>query len=992
MLPREEQLPRQRSCPGSARSHATPGVKIVCRSQCWWPTRGVPSAPGEDQHTRDQREDAEQGRRQAERHEARQPVQNQKDRQHQQTHVALHQDSHHVTSRRLYHPRDYTLHTVTLQPGTRLGPYEILGHIGSGGMGEVYKGRDTRLNRDVAIKVLPPLFARDPDRMARLEQEARAGAALSAPGIVAVYDIGTQTLDGHPVMYLVMELLEGTSLRVLLDAGSVTPRKAAEYATQIAAALAVAHGRGIVHRDLKPENLFVTQDGRVKILDFGLAKATAPELNAGSLATGMGNTAVGTVLGTAGYMAPEQVRGEVADARSDIFALGATLYEMLTGRRAFARDSAIETMNAILKDDPPEIAPELTTVIPGGLQMVLARCLEKRPDERFHSAHDLALALQAASGSRTTTSGLPVVVEPRASSRRGALIAVASLVLIAALAGAYMLSRSRSAADVPVVASLRQLTEMPGAEINPDISPDGRQVVYASAASGRSRLYLLRVGGGRALDLSAASPAADRQGAFSPDGEQIAFRSDRDGGGIFVMGATGESVRRITSSGYDPRWSPDGKRLAYATELVTDPYSRLVRSELWITEVASGQVTKLWEGDGVQPVWSPKGTRIAYWSNTVGQRDIWTIASGGRDKPVAVTTDAPTDWAPEWSPDGHWLYFVSDRGGSPNVWRVAIDEDSGVVSGAPEPITNGVRAIGSARFAHDGTRMVLGALDRSFELSLYTVDPAQPGRVSLRSAVRCPSLGWCSPSKDAAWLACTSRTGQEDIVLMRPDGSETRRLTDDAVKDRLPTWSPDNRRLAFMSTRSGRWDLWQMSVDGSGLRQITQTAGDVSWAVWSPDGRQIATAAAIVAPYSIRFFDPAQASSEKGIAAIPIDHRGDVSSWSSDGRLLAGTAADQGGQPIALEIWDPAAKQLVRRIDLPLAVSSSVEVSFLAGTHQLVAASPDGVLLVDADSGAARVILKMRPPVEMRMSGDGRTLMIERPQIEADLWLMTFRK
>ncbi len=250
---------------------------------------------------------------------------------------------------------------MTVNAGSRLGPYEIVSHIGSGGMGEVYKARDTRLNRDVAIKVLPALFARDPDRMARLEQEARAAAALNAPGIVAIHDIGTADDAGKPVMYVVMELLEGESLRGRLDEGPVPPRKAAEFASQIAAALAVAHARGIVHRDLKPENLFITKDGRIKILDFGLAKAEAAAA-VGSIATAVAGTAAGTVLGTVGYMAPEQVRGEPADARSDIFALGATLYEMLAGRRAFSRASAVETMNAILNEDPPESGRRIASI------------------------------------------------------------------------------------------------------------------------------------------------------------------------------------------------------------------------------------------------------------------------------------------------------------------------------------------------------------------------------------------------------------------------------------------------------------------------------------------------------------------------------------------------------------------------------------------------------------------------------------------------------
>ncbi|HEY2432370.1 MAG TPA: protein kinase [Vicinamibacterales bacterium] len=874
---------------------------------------------------------------------------------------------------------------MSLTAGTRLGPYEIISHLGSGGMGEVYRARDTRLNREVAVKVLPPLFAQDPERLARLEQEARAAAALNAPGIVAVYDIGTDTSSGQPRLFVVMELLEGETLRARLDGGAMAPRKAAEYAAQIALALDAAHTRGIVHRDLKPDNLFLTSDGRIKVLDFGLAKV-ATGSNPSSMTTGVGATAAGTVLGTVGYMAPEQVRGEPADGRSDIFALGATLYEMLTGRRAFVRDSAVETMNAILKEDVPEITPETGAAIPGALQSILSRCLEKGPEDRFHSAHDLALALQAAGRGGATPSGAERAVVARSGPRLGLLVGIAGVTAGVAGVALAMARPSRTPAG-PAVVSVRQLTELPGAELNPDVSPDGRQVIYASAASGNLDLYLLRAGGGHAIDLTPNSPTADSQGAFSPDGERIAFRSDRDGGGIFVMGATGESVRRVTTVGFDPRWSPDGKRLAYASEAVDDPYSRLVRSELWIADVESGETRKLWAGDGVQPAWSPSGTRIAFWASTRGQRDIWTIAVAG-GAPRAVTADTATDWAPEWSPDGRWLYFVSDRAGSPNLWRVAIDQQSGAVLGDPEAVTNGTRSMGVARFARDGARMVMTAVDRTFELSLYDFDPAQPDRIGKpRSTIHSPSLGWCQPSATAEWLACTSRSGHEDIVLMRPDGSETRRLTDDAVRDRLPNWSPDDRTVAFMSARSGEWQLWSIAVDGSGLRQLTEFPAGVLWAVWSPDGRRMTT----TGKDDLRFFDPARTTSAAEAEVVPAPPFTGVDTWSSDGRLLAGSLSDAGGEPIALMVWDAATKKLLRQIRMPLSRASARNASFVSGTHNLITQTPDGVTLADADTGQWRVILKSAMPLATRMSGDGRTLLIERPRLESDLWLMELK-
>ena len=298
---------------------------------------------------------------------------------------------------------------MTLAAGSKLGPYEILGAIGAGGMGEVYRAKDPRLGREVAIKVLPASFSSDADRLRRFEQEAKAAGILNHPNITAVYDIGTH--DDAP--YVVQELLEGETLRSLLAGGKLAQRKIIDYSLQIAHGLAAAHGKGIVHRDLKPENLFVTSDGRVKILDFGLAKLTHQEEGSQvtNLPTATAGTEPGVVLGTLGYMSPEQVRGKPADARSDIFSFGAILYEMLSGKRAFSGDTAADTMSAILKEDPPDLSVTNQNVSPG-LERIVRHCLEKNPEQRFHSAHDLAFDLEALS---TATSG-PAGVRPVAAS------------------------------------------------------------------------------------------------------------------------------------------------------------------------------------------------------------------------------------------------------------------------------------------------------------------------------------------------------------------------------------------------------------------------------------------------------------------------------------------------------------------------------------------------------------------------------------------------
>ena len=327
---------------------------------------------------------------------------------------------------------------MSLDPGVRLGPYEILASIGAGGMGEVYRARDTRLERDVALKVLPDEVSSDPDRRARFEREAKAVAALSHPNILAIHDVG----DHDGTAFAVMELLDGETLRDRLSHGALPARKAGEIGAQIAQGLAAAHERGIVHRDLKPENVFITTDGRVKVLDFGLARHERPAGEGTHSPTRTRGTDAGTVLGTVGYMSPEQVKGQPADARSDIFSFGAVLYEMLTGRRAFKRDTSAETMTAILKEDPPELM-SASGALPAGLERIVRHCLEKQPAERFQSARDLAFDLEAAFGSAPSGPAGRETAAPRAT--RWWPMA-AALALVAVTFGVYRLGAEDPAA------------------------------------------------------------------------------------------------------------------------------------------------------------------------------------------------------------------------------------------------------------------------------------------------------------------------------------------------------------------------------------------------------------------------------------------------------------------------------------------------------------------------------------------------------------------
>src|SRR5215470_13335120 len=363
---------------------------------------------------------------------------------------------------------------MPLVSGSKLGPYEIVSPLGAGGMGEVYRARDTRLGRDVALKILPESFAFDRERLHRFEQESRAVAAFNHPNILAIHDVGQH--NGSP--FLVSELLEGESLRAVLDRGALPQRKVIDYGVQIAQGLAIAHAKGIVHRDLKPENLFLTKEGRLKILDFGLAKVVqkdcGTDVDSDGATVTSAQTAAGMVMGTASYMAPEQVRGESIDARTDIFALGAVLYEMLAGHRAFRRDTSAETMTAVLKDDPPELT-ELQHPVPPALDRIVRRCLEKSPEQRFQSAKDLAFAMEALSGTSPTSTPQAKIATVR---RKPLTIAVAAVCAIVAIAGAYF-AGTWSGRIKP--GKFERLTFQRGIVRGARFMPDGQNIIYSAA-------------------------------------------------------------------------------------------------------------------------------------------------------------------------------------------------------------------------------------------------------------------------------------------------------------------------------------------------------------------------------------------------------------------------------------------------------------------------------------------------------------------------------
>jgi len=886
---------------------------------------------------------------------------------------------------------------MSVTKGTTLGPYEILAHIGAGGMGDIWRARDKRIGRDVAIKVLPEAYAPGDERVRRFEQEARAAGALNHPGLVTIFDVGT--VDGAP--YIVMELLEGQTLRDAI--GEVAPkplptRKMIDYAIQLASALAVAHEKGILHRDLKPENIIITPDGRVKILDFGLAKLAEEAKDRDQ--TGKHLTSTGMVVGTPGYMSPEQVRAKPLDYRTDIFSLGAVMYEMLSGRRAFDHDSAVETMNAVLSDEPPplsSIAPD----VPPALEAMVRHCMEKNPRERFQSARDLAFQLHLLpefQHSRTDAFE-PIAAPKRRLPYRAAIVALS---LLALTGGGFALFHGTPGTPPHERRTYKQLTSGDAAAAFPTLSPDGKTFAFVSDASGNLDIYQQRVDGRVPTNLTADSPADDSEPAFSPDGSKIAFRSERDGGGIFVMGATGESVRRVTDFGHNPSWSPDGNRIVISTAaLELRPQAHRVDGELWIVDTRSGQKHLLYKldhpspalGDALQPSWSPHGKRIAFWGVTESaQRDLWTIdpdAPQPAQTIVRATTDSAVEWNPVWAPDGKSLYFGSDRDGTMNLWRVAIDEATGATSGDAEPLTLPTSFSCNFSFSQQGD-MVYTTIARSYRLLAFPLN-AVAGKIDAPRPLFGGSEEIFSfePSPDGRSIAFTTSGSQEDLFVGNADGTRLRQLTNDAARDRGVTWSRDGKTLYFYSNRDGSYQLWSIHEDGSSLAAVTDPADlrrsgapGIYYPNASPDGRTLAAqtpSSAVLVHLDRPMGQRVETIGDKIIRL----------QWSPDGKRIAGVAERPDAKSIVVyslqtRRWETVAE----RGTTPMWLPDSRHLAFF---------DKQNIGVVDLDSKVVTTT-PFKPPSNVEpensqtthVSSDGRTLFLRQTLERDDVWLVRF--
>jgi Tol biopolymer transport system component len=704
-------------------------------------------------------------------------------------------------------------------------------------------------------------------------------------------------------------------------------------------------------------------------------------------------------------MAPEQAEGKPVDPRSDVFSMGVLLYEMATGERPFKGDTRISIISSILRDTPTSVT-ELNRTLPRHLGRIVKRCLAKEPNRRYSSARDLhndLLELKEEIDSGELLA--PPAAHQAAGKRTGFWIGLAAGAVIVAVAAVYIL-RSGPSPSANLAPSFRtsiaRITDRGGVEMDPSVSPDGRTVVYNVLDGGDWDILLQRIEGGNVINLTADSDADDGWAAFSPDGERIAFNSDRDGDGIYLMGAMGGAVTRVTEEGHHPAWSADGREIYFDTESWFQARSRTGTSQLKAVNVDSGEIRVIYEGDAVDPAVSPNGHRIAFWGlpKGTGQRDIWTIAVEGGE-PVPVTSDAATDWSPVWSPDGRSLYFISDRGGTFNIWRVAIDETTGEILGEMQPVTTGSDEIYDLSISADGRRILYEIPDLTNNVRRAEWNPDNARLTGSPEWVTRGSRMVFSVdlSPDLEWIAYYLVAAREDILVERLDGTGRRRLTDDTAKDRGPIWSPDGERIAFFSDRSGSYEIWTVRADGRDLRQLTDIPGiDVQDPIWSPGGDRLAFST----QWGYRILDPDRVWTEQEPEEIPAwdgDHGYfRVLGWSPDGTYLHGHYYSREGPEDVLGwrwegygLYAPETGKFETLIDKgSFEEDDSFDALWLSDNRRILVGYYRNIYLLDMKSRELRMVEDF--DVEyfdlLRLSPDDRTLYWLETSFEADIWML----
>jgi eukaryotic-like serine/threonine-protein kinase len=867
-----------------------------------------------------------------------------------------------------------------------IGTFNIERLLGVGGMGEVYLAQDEKLKRKVALKILPAEYVSSNERVRRFQLEARAISTLNHPNIVTIYDVGA--VKG--INYIATEFVEGKTVRELIK-GNLKINDILSIIIQSCEALSAAHFAGIIHRDIKPENIMVRPDGYVKILDFGVAKLSdyAPQT-----ISNLAKTAKGVIIGTPAYMSPEQVAGEKIDHRTDLWSLGVVLYELLTGVNPFKKENRQATFQAILSAAPPP-ASDFNAEIPAALDQILMKALEKDAELSYQTATDLCADLKRVQRQIESPSAQNIASKSnfgkagilRKNRYFFTLGTLAILILILVSSWFLFFQKNEQTADAPdwSLAKNVRLTDQAGTEFYPSLSPDGKTFIYAARSDNNQYdIFSQRVVGKNPVNLTKNSTSGDLQQVFSPDGERIAFRSEREPSGIYVMGASGENPRRVANFGFHPSWSPDGKEIVVSTISQHIPQVRHP-SSLWIVNVESGERRLLVENFAVQPAWSPGGNLIAFWfTESRGRRDVAVISPNGGE-PIVITNEGNTNWNPVWSPDGKFLYFASDRGGSMAFWRVSIDENSGKILSEPEVVFTPAKYNRHLSFSRDGKRMIYVQTINQSNLKAVRFDAknekpvGEPFWVTKGDReINFPELSPDGKTFAAYQLAQT----QEDIILKDTDGKNQRELTSDKYFDRYPRWSPDGKKLIFASDRSGKYEIWMIDADGTNLKQITSIKDNAaSIPAWSPNGSKISFDDA----KQSYILDLTKEGTEPNLIKLP-ETGGDsffrAWDWSSDGKKIIGYF--EGGEQLGLAVYSletNSYKKLNDLIRFPY---------WLPDNRRIVYADGGKVIITDTESERTKQIdeLSKEQVRQVRISRDGSLLYYTHISSESDIWLL----
>ena len=877
---------------------------------------------------------------------------------------------------------------MTLVPGARLGAYDVLAKLGEGGMGEVYRARDAKLHRDVAIKVLPPLFASDPDRLARFEREARILAAFNHPNIATVYGLEEQ----GTVIAIVMELVEGETLEARIRAkGRLSSAEVVAIARQLVEALDAAHERAVVHRDLKPANVKLTPDGVVKVLDFGLAIDPAvASAEAATLVSPV--TQPGLILGTAAYMSPEQARGQPLDKRADIWAFGCVLYEMLTGSSPFAGESISDVIAHVLEREPDLNALPAST--PRALVALIQRCLQKDPTRRLRDIADARRDFDEA-----LAPAHPVGASPERRARLPWLLAVAALVSVGG-AAAWLFGRG---AGGPALSHVVRLTNSPASEFSPAISPDNKWVAYYSEWQGRSDVWVKFLNNGSTINLtSSLNLDLSVRGligglSISPDGSSIAFASRTTPGlpgyDTWVIPAPGGGVpRKLLPTLQAMQWSPDGKQIV----CVRAASSR--GDALVLADADGGNQRELVPAQGGRhlhwPAWSPDQKWIYFISSfdtwQTGQSEIYRVsAAGGKDEPVITTNRRAIYPAP--FPGGGLIYAANPDAVDLSLWW------SDGRGHAAHQLTIGVGEYSEARLSADGSRLVATVTD-TLRSAIYRIPTSGAGGIV---RVTDGFGGDVDPSVDPRHdrlVFASARSGQRNLWVAKTDGTDLHPLTREDSIDERPAFSHDGQQIAFVSDRGGRQGIWVVSVEGGAPRLLTHTRV-LDTLTWSRDDRYVL--------YAIPGGDMPQIE-KVGIATGRVEHvalptPAVVPAYSPAADVLAyldpsSTGTTSGGR-MALTVADAQGRRVFE---------STTKEAF---TNGFIAWSPDGrriagvrfpanavgsVWIVDP-SGVEPTRKLMDLPVAMRPHGltwsaDGASLLVSGTETSSDIVLFDVAK